>query len=120
MNNSQDNGNDIDNCEESDLSVGFERTIWNYPQNSKEISQRSSQAVVVNAHPENLWYFSKVPIFHDTPYSDALTKMTEQENLLIFSESMPSRIKMYDFNKALKYGEVKYLSFPESTLKQLL
>lgn len=42
MNNSQDNGNDIDNCEESDLSVGFKRTIWNYPQNSKEISQRSS------------------------------------------------------------------------------
>ena len=46
--------------------------------------------------------------------------MEEQENLLIFSESMPSRIKMYDFNKALKYGEVKYLSFPESTSKQFL
>ena len=42
MNNSQDNGNDIDNCEESDLSVGFKGIIWNYLQNSKEISQRSS------------------------------------------------------------------------------
>ena len=42
MSSSQDNGNDIDNCEESDLSVGFKRTIWNYLQNSKEISQRSS------------------------------------------------------------------------------
>ena len=38
--------------------------------------------------------FSEVPIFPgDKSYSDALTKKTGQENILIFSDSIPSRIK---------------------------
>ena len=65
--------------------------------------------------------FSEVPIFPgDKSYSDALTKKTEQENILIFSDSIPSRIKMYNFNKALKNGNTKHLSIPGTTSKQLL
>ena len=33
---------------------------------------------------------------------------------------MRSRFKMYNFNKALKNGNAKHLSFPGTTSKQLL
>ena len=39
---------------------------------------------------------------------------------MIFSDSIPSRFKMYNFNKALKNGNAKHLSFPGTTSKQLL
>ena len=39
---------------------------------------------------------------------------------MTFSDSIPSRIKMYNFNKALKNVNIKYLSFPGTTSKQLL
>ena len=74
-----------------------------------------------NAHPENQTTFSKVPIIPgDKSNSDTITKKTEQENILIFSDSIPNRIKMYNFNKALKNGKAKHLSFPGTTSKQLL
>ena len=118
MNNSPDLGNDTDHIEESDLRVDFKRTERNFQQNSKYVSKRRSP-VVVNVHPENQTTFSKVPIIPgDKSCSDALKK--QQENVLIFSDSLPSRIKMYNFNKALKNGKAKHLLFPGSTLKQLV
>ena len=39
---------------------------------------------------------------------------------MIFSDSTPSRFKMYNFNKALKNGNSKHLLFPGTTSKQLL
>ena len=39
---------------------------------------------------------------------------------MAFSDSIPSRIKMYNFSKALKDGKAKRLSFPGTTSKQLL
>ena len=39
---------------------------------------------------------------------------------MIFSDSIPSRIKMYNFSKALKNGKAKYLWFPGTSSKQLL
>ena len=39
---------------------------------------------------------------------------------MVFSGSIPSRIKMYNFNKALKNGKAKHLSFPGTKTKQLL
>ena len=38
---------------------------------------------------------------------------------MIFSDSIPTRFKMYNFNKAFKNGNAKHLSFPETTTKQL-
>ena len=65
-------------------------------------------------HPESQTTFSKIPI---TPsyksYGDTITKRTEQNNTLIFSDSIPSRIKMYNFNKALKNGKAKHLSLKQ-------
>ena len=102
------------------MCVDFKRTVRNSQQTSKHISKRRPPAVV-NTHPENQTTFSKVPILPgDKSYSDALTKKTEQENTLIFSASIPSRIKIYNFNKALKNGNAKHLSFPGTTSKQLL
>ena len=63
---------------------------------------------------------SKVPLSpDDKSYSDAITKQ-KQENILIFSDSIPSRIRMYNYNKALKNAKAKHLSFPGTTSKQLL
>ena len=39
---------------------------------------------------------------------------------MIFSDTIPSRIKMYNFNKALKNANIKHLSLPGTTPKQLL
>ena len=98
----------------------LKRTVRNSQEASKHNSKRRP-SVVVNTHPENQATFSKVPIFPgDKSYSDALTKKTEQENILIFSDSIPSRIKIYNFNKALKNGNAKHLSLPRTTSKQLL
>ena len=119
-NNSPDLGNDIEHSEKSDLRVDFKRTVRNSQENSKCIS-KWRPSVVISAHPENQTTFSKVPIIPgDKSYSDTITKKTEQENILIFSDSIPNRIKMYNFNKALKNGKAKHLSSPGTTSKQLL
>ena len=39
---------------------------------------------------------------------------------MILSDSIPSRFEMHNFNKALKNGDAKHLSFPGTTSKQLL
>ena len=39
---------------------------------------------------------------------------------MIFSDGIPSRIKMYNFNKALKNGKAKHLLLPGTMSKQLL
>ena len=39
---------------------------------------------------------------------------------MIFSDSIPSRIKIYNFQKAIKNGKAKHLLFPGTTSKQLL
>ena len=39
---------------------------------------------------------------------------------MIFSDNIPSRIKIYELDKALKNGKAKHLSFSGTTLKQLL
>ena len=102
------------------MRVDFKRTAKNSQQNSKYISKRRSPAVV-SAFPENQTLFSKVPIIPgDKSYSDALTKKTEQENKFFFSDIIPSGIKMYHFNKVLKNGKAKHLSFTGTTSKQLL
>ena len=76
------------------MCADLKRTARNSQQTSKHNSKRKPP-VVVNTHPENQTTFSKVPIFPgDKSYSEALTKKkTEQENILIFSDSIPSRFK---------------------------
>ena len=111
VNNSPDLGNIIDHSEESDMRVDFKRTVRNSQQTSKHISKQKPP-VVVNTHAENQTTFSKVPIF---PGDNS-----QQEDILIFSDSIPIRIKMYNLNKALKNGNAKHLSFPGTTSKQLL
>ena len=98
----------------------YKRRVKNSKENSKYIFQRRP-SVAVNAHPENQTTFSKVPIIQGyKSYSDTIMKRTEQENILIFSNSIPNRTKMYNFNQALKNGKAKHLSFPGTTSKQLL
>ena len=93
----------------------FKRTVRNSQQNSNYIS-KWRPPVEVNAHPENRTTFSEISITSsDKSYNDTITKRTEQENIIIFSDSIPSRIKMNNFNKALKNGKAQHLP-----LKQLL
>ena len=96
------------------MHAHFKSTGRNSQQNSKYISKQRPP-LEVNARPENPRTFSKIPITpSDKFYSDTITKRTEQENIFTFSDSIPSRIKAYNFNKALKNGKAKHLS-----LKQL-
>ena len=90
MNNGPDLGNVIHNSEKSNLHVDFKRTVRDSQQNSRCIS-KWRPPVVVNAHPENQTKFSKVPIFTgDKSYRN---KNSEQKNIFISSDNIPSRIK---------------------------
>ena len=108
MNNSLDLGNHIEHCEESDLHADFKRTVRTLNRIQNTFLNRDSSW---SSHPENQTTFSKVPTTpSDKSYSDTITKRTEQENILMFRDSIPSRIKMYNFNKALQNGKAKHLS----------
>ena len=104
MKNSTDLGNNINYSEEIDLHVDFKRTVRNSQQNSKYLSKRKPP-LIVNVNLENQkikQYFLKYQYFQLTNFgATRLQKKTDQENILIFSDSIPSRIKIYDFNKAL-------------------
>ena len=76
------------------MCADLKRTERKSQQTSKYNSKRRPP-VVVDAHPENQMTFSKVPIFPgDKSYSEALAKEREQENIVIFSDSIPSRFKI--------------------------
>ena len=40
--------------------------------------------------------------------------------MLIFSDSMKSKIKIFDFNRLFKNGKAKHMFFPGSTSEQIL
>ena len=101
------------------MFVDFKRTVSNSLENSKFISKQRFP-VVVNNHPENKTAYSKVLIFQgELSDSDTITNKTEQKNILLFSGSILSKIKMYDFNfnKASKIRKAKHQFFPRTMLK---
>ena len=44
-------------------------------------------------------------------YSEAFKPNKEKDNILIFSGSITGKMRMYEFNKALKNGNVKLFFF---------
>ena len=91
------------------------RNAVNNPKSPKRRSQ-----VVVNKHPENQTSFGKLNVKpgHKT-YSEATKSNKEKDNILIFSDSIPGKIRMYEFNKVLKNGNVKHLFIPGATFEQV-
>ena len=71
--------------------------------NLKSLKRRSQ--VVVNKHPENQISFGKpnVKPGHKT-YREAAKSNKEKDNVLIFSDSILGKMRMYEFNKVLKNG----------------
>ena len=86
--------------------------------NPKSLKIRSQ--VVVNRHPEKQTSFGKsnVKPGHKT-YSEATKSNKEKYNILIFSDSIPGKMRMCEFNKVLKNGNVKHLFFPGATSGQV-
>ena len=90
-------------------------------------SDKRRGQVIVNNHPENQTLYGKSIIRpgHKT-YSEAVKPIEipqrnkDKENVLIFSDSIPGKMKMYEFNKQLKNSNVKHLFFPGATSEQLL
>ena len=83
------------------------RNAVNNPKSPKRRSQ-----VVVNKHPENQTSFRKsnVKPGHKT-CSEATKSNKEKYNIPIFSDSISGKMRMYEFNKVLKNGNVKHLFF---------
>ena len=52
--------------------------------------------------------------------SEATHPYNEKENVLIFSDSIPGKMKMHELNRVIKNGKVKHLLFPGATLEQVL
>ena len=103
-----------------DISKNFrnhinKRNAINNPKSPK----RRSQAVV-NKHPENQTSFGKsnVKPGHKT-FNEVIKSNKEKGNILIFSDSIPGKMRMYEFNKVLKNGNIKHLLFPGATSEQV-
>ena len=85
-----------------DISKNFrnhinKRNAINNPKSPKRRSQ-----VVINKHPEEVIKSNK-----------------EKGNVLIFSDSIPGKMRMYEFNKVLKNRNIKHLFFPGATSEQV-
>ena len=83
------------------------RNAVNNPKSPKRRSQ-----VVVNKHPENQTSFGKsnVKPGHKT-FSEVIKSNKEKGNILIFSDSIPGKMRMYEFNKVLKKMEMLNICF---------
>ena len=79
--------------------------------NNPKSSKRRSQ-VVVNKHPENQTSFRKsnVKPGHKT-CSEATKSNKEKDNIPIFSDSIPGKMRMYEFNKVLKKMKMLNICF---------
>ena len=77
--------------------------------------------VVVNNHLENQTVFKKLPLIPgEKSYSDAVTLTAKKNDILIFTDSLPKGIHMYEFNWLSKHGNAKLLCFPGAKSHQLL
>ena len=90
------------------------RNAVNNPKSPKRRSQ-----VVVNKHPENQTSFGKSSVKpgHKT-YNKATKSNKAKGNILFFSDSIPGKMRMYEFNKVLKNVNVKHV-FPGATSEQI-
>ena len=90
-------------------------------------SERRRPSTVVNLHPERQTTFQKLrPVPGEDSYSQAVKnnphklQNTKKSDVLIFSDSMTSKIKIFDFNRLFKNGKAKHMFFPGSTSEQIL
>ena len=76
---------------------------------------------MVNNHPENQTAFKKLPLIPgEKRYSDAVTSTAKKNDILIFTDSLPKGIRMYEFNRLSKHGNAKLLCFSGAKSHQLL
>ena len=106
-------------------NVRYNRKKENDAQSPKSAKRRGQ--VVVNKHPENQTPFGKQNTSpgHKTyreaaKSSEATQPYNEKENVLIFSDSIPGKMKMHELNREIKNGKVKHLFFPGATSEQVL
>ena len=106
-------------------NVRYNRKKENEVQSPKSAKRRGQ--VVVNKHPENQTSFGKQNTSpgHKTyreaaKSSEATQPYNEKENVLIFSDSIPGKMKMHELNREIKNGKVKHLFFPGATSEQVL
>ena len=106
-------------------NVRCNRKKENEVQSPKSAKRRGQ--VVVNKHPENQTSFGKqnTSPSHKTyreaaKSSEATQPYNEKENVLIFSDSIPGKMKMHELNRVIKNGKVKHLFFPGATSEQVL
>ena len=75
----------------------------------------------LNNNPENQKFFSRLPVIPGKDkYSETVKAKPEPTNTLIFTDSIPKGIRMYDFNKLIKNRKAKMLNFPGASSRQLL
>ena len=76
---------------------------------------------MVNNHPENQTVFKKLPLIPgEKSYSHVVTSTAKKNDILIFTDSLPKGISMYEFNRLSKHGNAKLLCFPGAKSHQLL
>ena len=115
------------------LSENFQNTdTLRLPGNDKELrrninvlnSQNTGSkrpSVVINKYPERQTDFSRPPVIPGTKlFSEASQPSKSQRNILIFTDSIPKGIRIREFNRFIKNGKTKMVSFPGATSNEIL
>ena len=78
--------------------------------------------VDVSQKPQRQTALSRIPLIpeHESFSEVAKPKSTNSYNTLIFSDSIPKGIRMYQFNRALRNRRAKMLNFPGASSNEIL
>ena len=84
-------------------------------------SQIKNQPVVVNKNIEKQSSLQNLPLVPDKRnYCKAAQPRLSPYNTLIFTNSIPKGIRMYEFNPFLRNRKAKMLNFPGPSCKRML
>ena len=84
-------------------------------------SPAKNQPVVVNKNLEKQNSLQNLPLVPGKRnYCEAAQPHPSPHNTLIFTDSIPKGIHMYEFNSLLRNSKAKMLNFPGSSSKQIL
>ena len=85
---------------------------------ASQSTRNKRPSVVINKYPERQTEFSQPPVVTGTKlFCEAFLPSKGQRGILIFTDSIPKRIRIRELNTFMKNSKTKMVSFPGATSK---
>ena len=85
---------------------------------ASQSTRNKRPSVVINKYPERQTEFSQPPVITGTKlFCEAFLPSKGQRDILIFTNSIPKRIRIRELNTFMKNSKTKMVSFPGATSK---